>query len=96
MLKNIFGRKKQKKMAKEVTTIENRVPADKVNRMRLSETLDYLRVNYDDLTPGQQAFFNMMLDCSSRDGIDEDRQRMLYNIAMKHKGNQTLIVRSRY
>lgn len=83
-------------MAKEVTTIEKRVPADKVNRMRLSETLDYLRVNYDDLTPGQQAFFDMMLDCSSRDGIDEDRQKMLHNIVLNHRGAQTVTVRSKY
>lgn len=83
-------------MAKEVTTIEKRVPADKVNRMRLSETLDYLRVNYDDLSEGQQAYFNAMLDCSNRDGINEDQQKYLYNMARNHRGNQTLIVRSRY
>lgn len=73
-----------------------RIIPDKIQRMRLAETLDYLRTYYDDLTPGQQQFFNRMLDLSHAGGIDEDRQKMLHNIVLNHRGAQTVTVRSKY
>ena len=79
-----------------MTTNEKRVPIDKAYKLRLAQTLDYLRTVYDDLSEGQKQYFDEMLDCSNNTGINEDQQRQLFNMAQRHRGNQTLLIRSKY
>ena len=75
---------------------DNRIALDRATRMRLAATMDYLRTWYDDLTAGQRAYFDEILTLSARRGVNSDQVKQLYNLAERHRGNQTLIIRSRY
>lgn len=75
---------------------DNRIALDRATLMRLTATLDYLRTWYDDLTDGQRAYFDEILTLSARQGVNSDQVKHLFNMARNHRGNQTLIVRSRY
>lgn len=78
-----------------MNTNEKRIRVDRVFKMRLTQTLDFLRVNYDDMTAGQREFFDKMLE-GGTDNISEHQAQMLNNMAANLKGSRTLIVRSKY
>lgn len=75
---------------------DNRIALDRATLMRLTATLDYLRTWYDDLTDGQRAYFDEILTLSARQGVNSDQVKHLFNMAERHRGNTTLIIRSKY
>lgn len=95
MIRTAPSFKKNKKNGK-MNRSDNRIALDRATRLRLAATMDYLRTNYDDLTPGQKTYFDEMLTLSARAGINSDQVRQLYNMAERHRGNQTLIIRNCY
>lgn len=75
---------------------DNRIALDRATRLRLAATMDYLRTNYDDLSEGQRAYFDEILTLSARQGVNSDQVKQLYNMAERHRGNETLIIRNYY
>ena len=70
------------------------VTPDRVEKKRIREALDYLRLNFHDMTEGQRLYFDKVVKSSQGGELSPDQVRFLYNMMQKLKGNKVLIIRN--
>ena len=81
-------------LLKTIDNMNSMVTPDRSEKKRIREALNYLRINFSDMTEGQRLYFDKVVKSSQVGELSPDQVRFLYNMMQKLKGNKVLIIRN--